>query len=246
MNAKTKDETEGFVSLSQMTRAVQEFEHLIREGMIEGLPPYLAKIFLNSLMGVEIRYQSMLEIKGLIELGIRDGLTGLYNKRFFGEQLRITLANTSRFMQPLCLIFVDIDYFKTRVNDQHGHPNGDVVLTEVAKVLGSCLSRGSDILARAGGEEFGFILPNTSWEKGIKVAERIRQAVEKKGITLLNNGRIAVTVSVGVANFTPGKQGDIIPPEELTFQADVALYNAKLERNQVVSFQQGMSIPETV
>jgi len=226
-----------------MAQAVQNFEQLIQRGVIEGLPASLAQLFLSAQAAIPIRYQAMREIQQLIQLGIRDGLTGLYNKRFFDEQLRITLANASRYQQPLCLIFVDIDHFKTRVNDQHGHPNGDVVLAEVAKVLKDCLSRGSDVVARIGGEEFGFILPNTPLEKGIQVAERIRQAVAEKGIILLDNGSIAVTVSAGVANFTPQKQGDIIPPEELSAQADVALYHAKLKRNQVVAFQPGMSMP---
>lgn len=242
MKTEMTDVLKKKVSYPQMAQAVREFEYLIRNGMVKGLPSSLADLFLIAELDIRIRYQAMLEIRRLIQLGISDELTGLYNKRFFEEQIRITLADTMRYQKPVCVIMGDIDHFKTKVNDLHGHPNGDIVLSKAAEVFIGCI-RGADIVARIGGDEFGFILPNTPIETGVKVAERIREAIEQAKTTLLNNGEITITVSAGVANFTPGKRDAIISPEELISQADVALYHAKLERNKVVAFQTGMTMP---
>lgn len=237
--------TTDFVSCQEMVQEIQGFECQIRDGLVDGLPPFLSKLFLDSVVGVEIRYLAMREIKNLIQLGIRDGLTGLYNRRFFEEQLKIALANAARHQQPVCVIFADIDYFKIKVNDLYGHPNGDIVLQGVARALNSCLSRGSDIVARTGGEEFGFILPYSSLEKGMVMAERIRQTVAQAQFSLLNGGgKISVTVSLGLKNFTPEKYGDHLTPKEMISHADLALYHAKLIRNTVVPYQGGMEMPK--
>lgn len=133
----------------------------------------------------------------LRELAYRDGLTGLYNHRYFQKVLASELQRGERYGRPLALLMLDIDHFK-RVNDTFGHPVGDDVLKEVSGVLVR-LVRSCDIVARYGGEEFAIILPETG-SKGARVlAQRIRRGVEQE--RLVSNGHpIAVTVSVGLAD----------------------------------------------
>ncbi len=109
----------------------------------------------------------------LEEMASRDGLTNLYNHRYFQEILGKEMARAKRYNTSLCLIMFDIDYFK-EVNDSFGHPAGDEVLINLSRAISKAI-RPSDIVARYGGEEFAVILPETS-EKGLKVfAERLRR-----------------------------------------------------------------------
>jgi diguanylate cyclase (GGDEF)-like protein len=132
----------------------------------------------------------------LRELAYRDGLTGLYNHRYFQKVFEVELERALRYKHPVSLLLVDIDFFK-KVNDTFGHPVGDDVLKEVSNVLVR-LVRSCDIVARYGGEEFAVVLPETG-TKGAKVlAQRLRRGVEQKKIE--NNGQpISVTISIGLA-----------------------------------------------
>jgi diguanylate cyclase (GGDEF)-like protein len=114
----------------------------------------------------------------------------------------------------------DIDLFK-RVNDQYGHPVGDLVLCEVGKAIERA-ARGADFVARTGGEEFGMLFPNTPIEMARLVAERIRKAVAASKATTPDGETISVTISIGLAALAP----DGVPEEALA-SADAALYQAK-------------------
>jgi diguanylate cyclase (GGDEF)-like protein/putative nucleotidyltransferase with HDIG domain len=179
-------------------------------------------------------------ITKLERLAIKDGLTGLYNKRHFREVLKNEYKKTKRHLQPLACIMVDLDYFKS-VNDNHGHQFGDFVLMESSRILRR-LVRDTDFVARYGGEEFIAILPNTDRNGAYILAERIRSTfsenVFKKGDT-----DKTVTVSIGVSS---SYDENVISDEDLIENADKALYSAKAKgRNLVCSFE-NKHIEETV
>ena len=160
--------------------------------------------------------------KTLKWLARRDGLTGLYNHRYFQEILHAELTRAARYKQYFSVAFLDLDYFK-QYNDTNGHQKGDQLLRTLAKVLAGCL-RETDFLARYGGEEFTIILPSTSRGKALAVAEKIRGRVEGypfRGRETQPNG--SVTISIGVSTFP----GDGMDTASLMESADQALYEAK-------------------
>lgn len=165
----------------------------------------------------------------LRELAYRDGLTGLYNFRYFQKVLEGELRRALRYKRDVALLMVDIDFFK-KVNDTFGHPVGDEVLQKVGRVI-IHLVRSCDIVARYGGEEFAIVLPETGC-KGAKVlAQRIRRGIEQEGID--TEGRpISVTISVGIAATDMSEQA--LSRVALIECSDQALYMAKQNgRNRV-------------
>ena len=165
-------------------------------------------------------------------LAITDGLTGLYNSRYFYKQLDAEIARSNRYGSSFSVILFDIDNFK-QLNDSFGHQAGDNVLHELAKILQS-LSRETDIVVRYGGEEFIIILPNTSEEDTINLAERIRSTVEKHIFLPGREGGANITISGGIASY-PRNAGS---SESLLNAADVALYSAKgAGKNRVLCFK---------
>jgi diguanylate cyclase (GGDEF)-like protein len=193
---------------------------------------------------------------------ITDGLTGLYNHRYFYERLHEEFARSRRYGSPLSLLIIDVDDFK-RFNDRYGHPVGDRVLAAVGRVLRSQIRQGIDFPARYGGEEFAVLLPNTardgaqalgarlarelgvlaarlggappaSGESARRVGERIRTSIATADLGVVSDdGDAHVTVSIGVAS-APGQAGS---PDELVRNADKALYLAKRSgKNRVEAF----------
>lgn len=158
-----------------------------------------------------------------------DALTGLWNRRHFDEQLERVLTETDRFGGSCALVICDIDFFK-RVNDTYGHDAGDVVLVRVADVLREGV-RAVDVCARLGGEELALILPQTSLEGAVELADRLRQHIE--ALVVPHGGvNVRVTVSMGVATYRAGEAGK----GQLFKRADEKLYEAKNGgRNRVVS-----------
>ncbi len=149
-----------------------------------------------------------------------DGLTGLYNRRHFDEQLARIVADSLAHGSPASLIVADVDHFK-RVNDTYGHEAGDAVLRAVARVFLDCL-RAEDVCARYGGEEIAILLPETSVERALEVAERVRKAIGSKPIQH-GDRSIKVTASFGVAGYPESTAlRDALFPA-----ADKALYAAK-------------------
>jgi diguanylate cyclase (GGDEF)-like protein len=168
-------------------------------------------------------------IDKLSELSLKDPLTGLYNRRYFQNVLLREIDVVARSGESALLLMLDIDHFK-KVNDQHGHPVGDVVLQVVAKTLAGCV-RPMDTVARFGGEEFVIILPSCQGQYGQQVAERIRESVSALRITVPAGPTLQVTISVGGA-FAPRW---VRSTSELWIdRADIELYRAKSEgRNRV-------------
>ncbi len=151
------------------------------------------------------------------EEAFTDPLTGLANRRRFERQLEGEVSRTSRYGHAFCLLLLDIDNFK-QVNDNHGHEAGDEALKSLAKVLQEG-TRGIDLTARIGGEEFAILLTETSMRGAIDVAERLRMAI--KGAQIPVVGQIAA--SFGVAECPSSAQ----TARELQAAADAALYEAK-------------------
>lgn len=160
-----------------------------------------------------------LENARLYELAITDELTGLFIYRYFMQRLEHELQRANRYGSHLSLIMLDIDHFK-KLNDSYGHPAGDRVLKELAKILRETV-REVDIPCRCGGEEFSIILPETDLEGTNVLAERIRTTVEET-VFLLNDKPARATVSLGVAQ---AQESDTV--SSLVQKADRALYRAK-------------------
>lgn len=176
--------------------------------------------FLQSISGcLSSALGTALEHSRLQKLSLRDGLTGLLNRRAFEELLDIEAER--RELPPLSLVMIDIDDFKS-INDRFGHPAGDQVLTEVGRaILGSL--RGADLAARYGGEEFAVFLPGTTAKDAFSVAERIRSRIASLSFDFSGH-RSKVTASLGVAN-RHGK--DNCGVRCLLKLADEALFQAK-------------------
>ncbi len=167
--------------------------------------------------------------ESLRELALRDGLTGLYNHRYFQEVLEAELSRASRYGHPLSLLFIDIDYFK-KVNDTYGHPAGDSILCAVSRLLVK-LVRHSDIVARYGGEEFAVIMPETDSRGARVIAQRLRRGIGQEQITYRESS-ISITISIGLA--TTDGRNPVMERKKLIESSDRALYRAKQNgRNRV-------------
>ena len=156
-----------------------------------------------------------------------DGLTQIFNKRYFLETLEREISRAHRYRRELSLIMFDIDFFK-KINDTYGHLAGDHVLKQLASVIKARIRR-EDIMARYGGEEFSIITPEVDGVGAGQFAEKIRKLVEKTAFKFEEN-KIAVTISIGVASL----QADMHDPAEFIKLSDEKLYQAKAEgRNKV-------------
>ena len=153
-------------------------------------------------------------------LSQRDGLTGLYNRRYWQERLEEEFGRAQRYGAVFSLLLFDLDHFK-QINDSYGHPGGDEVLRVVARRLPPLL-RTTDLAGRYGGEEFAVLLPSTLQAGALVVAERLRDAMRCEVVPLADH-EISFTVSIGVVQFDP----DCTSASELIARADRALYAAK-------------------
>jgi len=157
----------------------------------------------------------------LKQLSITDGLTKLFNSRYFHTQLENEINRTRRYQRPLSLLMMDIDRFKL-FNDTYGHLEGDKVLVRSAQVIKSCL-RKMDSAYRYGGEEFTVILPETEGVEAATVAERIRAAIEKGPFPSATPGEFyQVTISIGATALSRGEDSAL-----LLQRADQAMYQSK-------------------
>lgn len=153
-----------------------------------------------------------------------DGLTGIANRTYFDERLRAEWNLARRNEQPICLLMMDIDFFKV-FNDVYGYIEGDACLRGVSKAAAEGLYRPTDLLARYGGEEFVALLPNTTVEGARLVAERIQLRLKDRAIPHMESAvSDRVTLSIGVSYMLPSGGGSA---DDLVLGADVALYQAK-------------------
>jgi len=167
------------------------------------------------------------ENQRLKSLSITDELTGLYNKRFFNKQLKIEIARTKRTGEPFCLMFIDLDNFKS-VNDTLGHAKGDELLINICHLI-SQKTRPTDFACRYGGDEFTAILPATSILDGISIAQRWHELI--KGITI--KMKLNVSSSIGIDEYNPNCA---ITADEFLEKVDQELYKAKNSGKDKVSY----------
>lgn len=180
---------------------------------------WLNEILAERLLSLELANET------ISRLALTDELTGLNNRRFFNECSPMAISAARRHGQPLSLVCIDLDNFK-RINDTFGHAVGDQVLKEFSAILKKLL-RVEDIACRWGGEEFIILLPNTTCEAAVALAERIRLSIEEYP----ERATPSVTASFGVARLQCGDNEDAF-----IRRADDALYQAKREgRNRVVA-----------
>ena len=188
--------------------------------LVQSLAHYAALSLENSQIYEDTRYQAL-----------TDGLTGLYNSRFLYEELDRELNRCKRYGHKLSLLMCDLDNFKS-YNDHYGHLAGDDLLRDLATLMTS-VARRSDKIFRYGGEEFTILLPETEYEQALILAERLRTRVEKHKFILQDSGEIThITISLGLSMFP--RDADAVKP--LLKAADKALYKAKENRNEVVSY----------
>lgn len=173
-------------------------------------------------------------LRRVYEAAIKDGLTGVYNRKYLEERIISELAFATRHQTILSIVIIDVDHFK-KVNDTHGHLAGDAVLRKVASVFGTGL-RPEDVVARYGGEEFVVVLRGTPLAEAAVAADRLRREVEGSSI-VFDGKEIRVTSSAGVACSTEVAPGDgPTMKAALLGAADARLYQAKSTgRNRVVA-----------
>jgi diguanylate cyclase (GGDEF)-like protein len=250
-------EYRGFISPIPMPFEISRLQHdftyeVITFGWVSILNGAVAVIG-TYLMGVVRSRQEELE-----QLGVRDGLTGLYNRRYFFHRLRGEVERCRRFNRHFSLLMIDVDDFK-KFNDRYGHLEGDRLLKSLSEILGSSIRRSDqpptyelDIACRYGGEEFAIILPEAEAEGGYSAAERLRERVIARAAVSTAErirNRVAsidicgqrTSISIGVSTF-PG-HGD--GADDLVCSADAALYEAKrLGKDRVVFAAVGDKPPD--
>ena len=168
----------------------------------------------------KLTYDRTQMLKKLNKLAITDGLTNLYNSRYFYSQLELEVDRFRRYNHPLSLLLLDIDHFK-QYNDAYGHIEGDKVLVKMGKVIKSCLRR-MDTGYRYGGEEFTIILPETGSEEAKVVAERVKTTLNEATFTPEPGTTVQITVSIGLTEYSPNE--DIA---SFVQRADRAMYMSK-------------------
>ncbi len=175
----------------------------------------------------------------LLRSGFTDVLTGWHNRRYLQVRLTEELARARRDRSHVVCLILDVDHFK-RVNDTWGHAAGDEVLRELANRI-DVQVRASDVAARYGGEEFVVLLPDTDNASGVRLAERIRQAIAASPYELPCGETASITVSIGIAGVTPDPEADDLKTlgDSLIARADVALYRAKTAGRDQVAVDEG-------
>jgi len=201
---------------AELGRINQQYEQMYHELMAKASELDVAYKELNTLTDA-LNEKNRL----LAEMAARDGLTDLFNHRYFQEFMRQQVLQAQRYDRPLSLILLDIDHFKD-LNDTYGHQFGDVILKELADILRSSV-RKADIVARYGGEEFGIIMPDTDSRGAAVAGEKIRHTVEQHRTNVSADKAIEFTISLGVAQYT----GKMTEAGELVGAADSCLYEAK-------------------
>jgi two-component system, cell cycle response regulator len=179
------------------------------------------------------RYNDRLRssVQHSIELAVTDGLTGLHNRRYLDNHLKVLFNRAATRGRSLSVCITDIDRFKV-VNDTYGHDAGDEILKEFATRLRATV-RGADLACRYGGEEFVVVMPDTTAEMAANIAERLRMSIEGKPFVLRSSGvELNITASLGISC----NSLNVETPEQLLKEADNALYDAKRAgRNRVVA-----------
>ncbi len=211
-------------------------EESLQEAFAAGAVDYITK----PIRKVELlaRVRSFLKLKQandkLKMISLTDGLTGVSNRRYFDETLNREWRRMARVSRPLCLMMIDIDFFK-KYNDTYGHQKGDKCLKIVANQIRVAMKRAGDFVARYGGEEFAAVLPEMEIERAAVQGRKIQKAVSDLQIShTASKINDHITVSIGIASMLPAEDAQ---EDELIARADKALYRAKEDgRNRVIIF----------
>lgn len=205
---------------------VSDCEVLQRRKLVNGDLVKIGGAILKFIDGDNIE---QLYYEEIYRMAIIDGLTQVYNKRYFLEFLERELARCQRYSRPLTLILFDLDFFK-KINDEYGHLAGDYVLKRLANLISERNIRKEECFARYGGEEFAVLLPDTTLQRGVILAEKLRVMIEETHFEFEEND-IPVRLSMGVAQMGAGDSTD-----SFVKAADEKLYEAKQTgRNRVCS-----------
>jgi len=195
-------------------------------GLSVGAVDFIAKPVNPAVVRARVKTHLTLKLQSdvLRKLVFLDGLSGVFNRRYFDQQISIEWARSVRSNSPLSLILLDVDYFKL-YNDHYGHQAGDDTLRLIAVTLKSALRRPADLVARYGGEEFACVLPDTSFEDAMNLASELERKVRERA-TPHATSPVAdvVTISIGVATREGNTGGDA---PLLIGLADNQLYRAK-------------------
>lgn len=204
-------------------------------GLELGAVDFLSKPFRLPLVKLRIKNHLQLQQQSelLKQLAHEDALTKIPNRRRFDDFLNREWLISARYQSNLSLLMIDIDFFK-QYNDQYGHSQGDQCLIQVAETLSSLVMRRTDLLCRYGGEEFAVILPDSTPETALEIAEKLRSGIEDLNIPHAASKLYDhLTISIGVATMTANNESQ---SEALLEKADNNLYQAKnAGRNQVFS-----------
>ena len=195
---------------------------------------YITKPFSAMIVKLRVRNQIQIvnQLRTIEHLSMVDQLTGLPNRRSFDDRLCMEWKQAIREQTPISILMLDLDKFK-KVNDKHGHQQGDIVLQTISNIFPQSFRRSGDFAARWGGEEFIVLLPNTPLDGAMEVAEKIRSDIENAIIICPNGSTIRITLSLGVNSLVPVKESSV---NAFISDADTALYAAKKAgRNKVVS-----------
>lgn len=175
-------------------------------------------------------------LEQLKELAITDDLTKLFNSRHFYNQIEQEVNRYNRYKRVFSILLIDVDHFK-HFNDKYGHLEGDRILRRVARLITSCM-RTMDTAYRYGGEEFTVLLPETSCDAALTVAERIKESVSSETLDYINDSQ--VTVSIGVTEYS-----EMDTVSDLVKRADHAMYIAKQKgRNRIAHLLPEQSLPK--
>ena len=215
--------------VSQEERVAQDTLYIgIITALVAGSTLFIFFYWLVGKIGKRIEHNE----KELRDIATHDGLTGLYNHKFFYTLLEDEIARASRYTNRLSLLLIDIDFFK-KVNDTYGHRSGDMILSSLSKRLMNRV-RATDSVCRYGGEEMTIILSETDIQTAKVIAEDIRSLIEKEPFEIEDGEPINITVSIGVSTYSE----EVKEASALVSGADTALYEAKESgRNRVCIFE---------
>ena len=227
---KERDETRGIPVIFITVKANDEDEE---HGFELGAVDYVKKPFRSTIIRARVNthMQIVRQLRKNEKLGMTDPLTDIPNRRCFDERLAIEWKRAIREKKPIAFLMMDLDKFKN-YNDTFGHQQGDMLLKVVSRIFVGAARRAPDLAARLGGEEFGVLLPDTTLENALLVAESIRQYIEEAHVPTADGLTwTSTTISIGAASIVPSLNDSC---DDFIAKADECLYAAKAAgRNRV-------------
>lgn len=236
-----QNQTNGYVFIFMLT-TINESSGIIK-GLEAGADDYLTKPFSRAEFAARLKtglrildLESSLQRANqkILQLSLTDPLTECYNKRYLLDQFPKEIRKIQRCHRPLSIIMCDIDHFK-RINDIHGHPEGDRVLKEFSRRIAASIRKDFDWMARFGGEEFVVVLPETRLDQAMVFGERLRSVIAETPFDIEGTS-LSITASFGITGFE-ATNGNVLPSsEEVIKTADELLYRSKKDgRNRMTA-----------